>query len=79
MKQKYISERLMVGIAEEIGETIRVSRRAYNLTQQQLADLTGLSDRTVRDIEKGKPGPSLANVLALTEALGIKLTVETTV
>lgn len=36
---------------ETIGEEIRSMRKHYMLTQQQLAAMAGISDRTLRDIE----------------------------
>lgn len=59
----------------EIGVAIRQARKHYNLTQQQLGDLVGLSDKTIRDIEKGTGSPSLASAIAAMEALGITVQV----
>lgn len=39
----------------EIGIRIRLKRMSDNLTQQMLADQTGLNRSTIRDIENGKP------------------------
>ena len=35
-----------------LGEVIRVNRKAKGLTQQDLADLSGVSDRSLRELEK---------------------------
>ncbi|MDO5634397.1 MAG: helix-turn-helix domain-containing protein [Micrococcus sp.] len=59
--------------SNDIGATLKAARLRYRLTQQQLADLAGLSDRTVRDIEKGSTSPSLAAVLAVAETLGVRI------
>lgn len=42
-------------IIGEIGKRIRLKRMSENLTQQMLADQTGLNRSTIRDIESGKP------------------------
>jgi len=42
-------------IVTEIGKRLRLFRIGSNHTQQQLADRTGLSRSTIRDIERGKP------------------------
>lgn len=64
--------------ARELGQAIRDARKHYGLTQVQLAELAGVSDRTLRDIEQGKTGASFANILAVAEATGVRLTVERT-
>ncbi len=40
-------------LAAEIGTSIRRARKDAGLTQQQLGELAGLSDRTIREIEIG--------------------------
>lgn len=56
-----------------IGGRIRLSRRTHRLTQTELADLAGISERTVRDIEKGTGAPSLASVVGTANVLGLHL------
>ena len=38
---------------EEVGRAIRAARKEARLTQKDLADLSGVSERTVRAIETG--------------------------
>lgn len=57
--------------ARRIGQAIVAARREYGLTQQDLADLVGLSDRTVRDIEKGTGSSSFRAVLETAQTLGL--------
>lgn len=61
--------------AEHIGSAIKSARREYNLTQQQLADLAGFSDKTIRDIEKGTGSPSLHAVISALDVVGLTLEV----
>lgn len=61
--------------AIRIGTEIRNARREYQLTQLQLSEMAGISDRTLREIEKGSGSPSLTAVLAVTNVLGINLEV----
>ncbi|MFC7403297.1 helix-turn-helix transcriptional regulator [Citricoccus sp. GCM10030269] len=56
-----------------IGRAIRAARREAGLSQTQLAELVGLSDRTLRDIEKGSRSPSIGAVAAVAGALGLHL------
>jgi transcriptional regulator with XRE-family HTH domain len=48
-------------ILVEMGHRIRVLRMAKNLTQQALAEHSGLNRSTIRDLENGKP----LNVLSI--------------
>ncbi|RAV32798.1 helix-turn-helix domain-containing protein [Corynebacterium heidelbergense] len=59
----------------KIGAAVRTARKQYRLTQVQLAELVGLSDRTVRAIEQGSGSPSLNAVVATLTALGLRLEV----
>ena len=61
--------------ASDIGSALRAARRRLGLTQQEVADLAGLSDRTVRDLEKGSSSPSLGAVIAVAMVLGLRLEV----
>lgn len=63
------------GPATEIGAAIRRARRDAGLTQQQLGELAGVSDRTIRDIESGVGSPGLRSVLTVLSVLGLNVTV----
>lgn len=54
-----------------LGSRIRDARKKCNLTQQKLADRTGLAIKTVQDIEKGKKNPTYETLSRLVECLGI--------
>lgn len=56
-----------------IGATVRETRTHYMLTQQQLAELVGTSDRTIREIEQGTGRTSLSTVVTVLETLGLRL------
>ena len=53
-----------------IGSFIAQKRREKNLTQEQLAELMGVSNKTVSKWERGKCMPDYAIVEPLCEALG---------
>lgn len=61
--------------ATEIGAAIRRARREAGLTQQQLGELSGVSDRMLRDIESGAGSPALRSVLTVLTVLGLHVTV----
>lgn len=55
-----------------IPTVVRDRRKKLGLTQQDLADLAGASDRFVRDFENGKPGVRLDKVLDVLDVLGLE-------
>lgn len=56
-----------------LGEVIRANRKAKGLTQQDLADLSGVSDRFLRELEKGKPSAEIGKVMGVLSTLGFEL------
>lgn len=60
---------------EEIGTTVRDRRRFLKITQEDLADISGISERTLRDIEKGSANPELESLMKLCEVLGLDITI----
>ena len=62
--------------ATELGATVRAERKEQQLDQLLLADLAGVSDRFLRDLEHGKPTVRLKEVLQVLDALGLTLQVE---
>jgi transcriptional regulator with XRE-family HTH domain len=55
----------------EVGERLRVARKSIPLTQQELAEKTGLSDSHISLIEKGERQPSVAAMKLLCGVLRI--------
>jgi len=61
--------------AESLHNTLRVERARYNLTQEALAELVGVTRKTINTVENGRFIPS--TVLALRLARALKVSVET--
>lgn len=61
---------------EDVGKRIRAARKEADLTQKDLADLAGTSERTVRAIETGTGNPTLSAVATTANVLGLRLAVE---
>ncbi len=61
---------------EGIAENVRTRRRSLRLTQQDLADLSGVSTRFIRNVEQGKMSVQLDSLLPLLAALGLELTTQ---
>lgn len=62
--------------AEKFGELIRSERHRQGLSQQEVADLAGVSVRFLGDLERGKPSCELNKSLGVAETLGLRLVVE---
>lgn len=58
-----------------VAKRIRSERKHLRLTQQQLADLAGLSDRTLRTIEKGETSASVGALFRVLDTLGLDIEV----
>lgn len=57
----------------ELGRNLRLARKRLGVTQADAAELAGISERTVRDIEKGKDSPSFAAYAALAHVVGMRI------
>lgn len=55
---------------------IRERRALLGLTQQDLADYTGLSLRIIKSIEVGKGNPSMGTLTKIAEVLGLEITMK---
>jgi transcriptional regulator with XRE-family HTH domain len=54
------------------GPLLRAHRREFGLTQEELARRCGLSDRAIRDLERGRVRrPRRSTVELLSDALGL--------
>ncbi len=54
-----------------LGNRIRDARKECGLTQQELANQTGLAVKTIQDIEKGRKNPTYETLVRLMRRLGI--------
>ena len=60
-------------INQELGRVVRSARKAQGLTQAGLRDLSEVSLSAINKIENGREDLSLTSVLAIVDALGIRL------
>ncbi len=54
-----------------MGENVKAARRQRFMTQAQLAKTTGLSQRTLVNIETNRVQPHFSTILKIAEALGV--------
>lgn len=57
----------------DLAAFVQGRRRELGLTQLDVADMAGVSERFVRDVEAGKRSVRLDKTEALLEALGLRL------
>lgn len=58
-----------------LGAEVRARRTSLSLSQQDVADLAGVSERFVRFVENGKPTIQLEPLMAVLSTLGLELSV----
>ncbi len=59
-----------------LSERIKTRRILLRLTQQDLADYSGVSVRMIKSIESGKGNPSLKTLSRIAEILGLEVTLQ---
>lgn len=55
----------------ELGQKIRNLRHSKGLSIEQLAELTGLNDKFLGNVERGEKSPSVETVYYIITALGV--------
>jgi len=60
-------------VDDELGNRLRVERARRDLTQQALADLVGVSRKTINTVETGRFVPSTLLALRMARALGVRV------
>lgn len=54
-----------------VGRNVRRIRKAKGLTQEVLAELSGVSQQYVSELERGRRNPSVITVYELAQAMGV--------
>lgn len=60
---------------EKIGEIIKKRRKLLKITQNDLSEISGVSLRSLKDIETGKGNPTISQLLKILNSLGLKLNI----
>ena len=58
---------------EDIIQTIKERRQMMQVTQETLAELSGVGLRTLKQFESGKGNPTLQTLQKLTDVLGMEV------
>ncbi|MDH2208584.1 helix-turn-helix domain-containing protein [Empedobacter sp. GD03644] len=57
-------------------EQIKERRKVLDITQETLADISGVGLRTLKQFESGKGNPTLETLQKLCDALGLEIKLE---
>lgn len=63
----------MATVIQKFGQKVRKLRKKKDLTQERLAELTGIDYSYLNLIENGKRNPSLKVIAKLARVLGVRL------
>jgi len=66
----------MIDYMREIAEKISNRRKYLKITQSDLAEMSGISLRTIKAIEKGKSNPTIETLRTVINALGLDITMK---
>lgn len=75
LRKEWLREMPLDIIALEITGKLLAARDRKGLTQRDLANLSGVPQKTISRIESGKDIPKLPTLIKLAEALDLKLTI----
>lgn len=70
MVKKSIKQRYLKRL-KTFGAAIRRIRRMNDVTQEELADISGVSINSINTLESGKLNPTFATIIAISDALGV--------
>ena len=59
--------------AVKLGKRVRELRRAKQLTQEQAAERAKLDSKHWQDLEAGRTNPTVATLVGIARAVGVKL------
>jgi len=72
----YLHKKSNIMHQEELIKILRERREALKVTQEHLAELSGVGLRTLKAIETGKGNPTIDTLTKLAEVLGLELKLE---
>lgn len=58
---------------ENIVKTIKERREMMNVTQETVAELSGVGLRTLKQLERGKGNPTLSTLQKIADVLGMQV------
>lgn len=67
---------MIIRDVEELAVSVRGARRELGLTQQELAELSGVSVRAISALEAGESAITFNRLLAILSVVGLSLSLE---
>jgi transcriptional regulator with XRE-family HTH domain len=67
-----LNQEILMDIKQEFGKRLAQMRKERKISQEQLAELSGLNRPYISGIEQGKRNVSLEVIVSLAKALGIQ-------
>ncbi len=62
---------------QQIGKIIQERRVYLNLTQKDVAEMAGITFKSISEIELGLRNPTLSTIKCVLDVLGLELTIQT--
>ena len=59
--------------AEGLGDRVRILRLNKSMTQEELAEKSGLSTKYIGELERGQSNPTLTTIEKIATALGVEM------
>ncbi len=63
----------ITNISQQIGTAIRVRRKQLGMTQQDVAEITGLQRQTISRVETGNEAVTFSTVVRIAAVVGLNL------
>jgi transcriptional regulator with XRE-family HTH domain len=60
-----------MGLAESIGRRVRAAREAAGLSQESLAEMSGINRGFLGELERGESSPTVTTLEKVCKALGV--------
>jgi y4mF family transcriptional regulator len=67
---------MRVKSSADLAAAVRDARKSLGITQQELADLSGVSVRAISHLESGDSSVTFAKLMAVLSVLGLSLNLE---
>ncbi len=67
---------MVINNKESMGQLIQSRRKSRRIDQEELAEIAGISARTLRAIEKGTANPEFDTMVRICEVLGMEIRIE---
>jgi transcriptional regulator with XRE-family HTH domain len=61
---------------DDLVKTVKARRQALRVTQETLAELSGVGLRTLKQFESGKGNPTLQTLAKLADVLGLEIVLQ---